>query len=249
MSLRDEIKSYTDSNGYINPYPVAPTAGRSCDNACMFSSEYYIMLEKLKQDNHMDADEWEILIDKSSIMPGLTVRYPGSTDLDAPDNIYGILAASKVLNKPQVAASILAYGVSNFGFFNTSNPGHIKNKDGSWNWPAFQWRQPQQIFAAACASNTYKWWKFWYYPVELVTALIIATSCYNTPNFDTDARRLSWLLVQTVKDSSWLCSLASKIWYKRLYKDYGSAGMAAVAGIYYQPQGPGNNPFSKYWVD
>jgi len=249
MALRDEIKAYTDSNGYINPNPVAPDAGRSSDNSTMFTSEYYIMLEKLLQSNSSDHNQWKALIDKSSIMPGLTVRYPSDTALDAPDNIYAILAASKILNQPGIALSILNYGISNLGFFNTTNPNHIRNTDCSWNWSALQWRQPQQLFAAACASNTYKWWKIWYKPIEIITALVIATSCMNSPTSDADPRRLSWLLIQATKDSSWLCSLASKIWYKRLYKDYGSDGMRAVAAVYYSPKGLGNNPFSKYWVD
>jgi hypothetical protein len=245
MSFRDEIKSYTDINGYINPYPVDTKRGRQCDNATMFSSEAAILLVKRLEDNFNDENEWEILINKSSIQPGLTVRYPKDNTTDAPDNLYGILAASKVLDKPNVALDILNYGKSNFGFYNPSNPNHIKNIDGSINWSNFQWRQPQLLFAMLCSSNTYKWYKFYYWFLDLYTALTIIISCFNTEISDTDSRRLCWLLIQSTQNDSLFCKLASKIWFKRLYKDY-LRGMNDVANVYYKPTG--NNPFGKYWV-
>lgn len=246
MALRDEMKPYLDKNGYANPYPVVPGSGRSCDNATMFSSEYYIMLFKRQEDRIYDDEEWEILINKASIVPGLTVRYPGDATPDAPDNLYAILAASKVLKSPRVAEDFLKYGKSNFGFYNPSNPGHIKNKDGSLDWSTFQWRQIQLIFAALCASNNQSWWKIWQLPLAIYTALVIAFSCVGVDKQETDPRRLSWLLIQAT-ESSFLCRLAAKIWYNRLNKDYPN-GMPDVAAIYYQPPGLSSNPYAKYWA-
>lgn len=245
MSLKTEIGPYLDKNGYVNPYPVDRTQGRQCDNATMYSSEYHIILAKRQEDSYRDADEWLILIDKASIVPGLTVRYPGDTTTDAPDNLYGILAASKVLKQPRVAEDFLAYGYRNFGFYNPSNPEHIKNKDGSIDWSMFQWRQLQLVFAAICASGRHSWWKIWNLPLAIYTALVIGISCIDEPYDNSDPRRLAWLLIQATEDS-FLCRLASKIWYKRLYKIY-PKGMNEVAGVYYQPSGLNANPFSKYW--
>lgn len=248
MSLKSEIKEYTDKNGYVNPNPISKDSGRSCDNSTMFSSEIYIMLTKRQEDSPRDADEWEILIDKSSIKPGLTARYPEDNAPDSPDNLYAILAASKVLNKPKVAQDFLNYGLRNFGFYNPSNPDHILNKDKSINWITFQWRQPQLVFAALCAANKHEWWHFWNLGFALYTFLVILVSCINTPITDTDSRRLAWLLIQATCEDSLLCILASKLWYKRLYKDY-KYGMRNVAAIYYYPQGLDANPFSKYWAE
>jgi hypothetical protein len=168
--------------------------------------------------------------------------------VDAPDNLYAILAASKVLNKPEIALSFYIYGLKNFGFYNTSNPDHVRNKDGSLDWSFFQWRQFQMIFAALCASGIHKWWKIWHLPLALYTALVITVSCIGAQLDDYDARRLSWALIQATKEDSFLCRLASKIWYRRLHKDYPN-GMRDIASGYYNPHGLTENPFAKYWIE
>lgn len=243
MSLRDEIQPYRDKLGYVNPYPVAPDSGRNCDNALLFTSEYYIMLRKRQEDDfEMGRIDWLTLkglwLLSDSVTKGVTQRYPGDNTIDAPDNIYGIIAACKVLKYPQLAKEILNHGIRHFGFFNLT---------GKFSWEAFQWRQPQMLFATACASNSYKWWKVYYYPALLYTASVIATSCIGAAVTDADSRRLCWLLIQAVQEDSWLCRLAAKIWWRRLYKHYGGKenGMREVAKYYYSP----DHPFRKYWID
>lgn len=245
--FENDFSTYLTVDGYSTNEPIAPGTVMGCTNHTMYTSEMYIMKHKLGIDSQLDRDKWEQLIDNCMLVPGLSLRFPKFMDLDSPDNIYGILAASKVLNKPQVAYSMLQYGMSNYGFYNVFNPNHIKNQDGSINWGALQWRQIQEIFAMHCASGNYKIWKFWLWPLEIYAGLVIATSCIGVETSNTDARRLSWLLIQAVKEDSLFCRLMSKIWYKRLYKDYGPTGMKAVAGIYYKPEI--NNPYAKYWID
>jgi disulfide oxidoreductase YuzD len=81
-------------------------------------------------------------------------------------------------------------------------------------------------------------------PLMLYTSIVIATSCVNAPASNTDARRLSWLLIQSVKTKSWFCRLVSKLWYNRLYKVFPN-GMKDVAKEYYRD----NHPFQRYWID
>jgi hypothetical protein len=247
MGFKEDFASYLTIDGYASPEQIEPGTIRSCDNETMYTSEMYIAMQKNGLAVQADLDKWEQLMDKSMIVPGLTVRAPGDTAIDAPDNIYGILAASKILNKPQVAYSILQYGFYNLGFFNTSNPNHIKNSDGSWNWPSMQWRQLQMAFASYTASGMYKFWKFWLWPIMIYTGLAIAVSCVNTNTSDTDSRRLCWLLIQATQEDSWFCRMMAKIWFNRLYKDYGPTGMKAVASIYYNPKPA--NAFSTWWIN
>ena len=238
MSLETEIVPYIDGGGYVAPNLVPVGQMRGGDNGTCFTSEYYILMEKNHPTDDWSkprADGWEKLIRSCMPIPGLTVRFPGDKALDAPDNLYSILAASKILNKPQVADDILLYGITHYGFYNPTD---------KFQWAAFQWRQPQLLFAMLCASNNYKWYKFFQWPLAVHTALTILVSCYNTPKGDTDPRRLSWLLIQTVKNDSWLCKVASYFWYKRLYNVY-TNGMKDVASIYYKD----NHPFTRYWVD
>lgn len=246
MGFKEDFANYFNINGYVSNAPVSPGTSGGCDNSTMYTSEMYIMMHKLGLDLQSDRDKWEQLTNACMLSPGITIRFPGDNSIDAPDNIYGILAASKVLDKPEVAQSILKYGLSNFGFYNTTNPNHIKNADGTWNWPSLQWRQFQEIFAMYTASGNYKWYKFWLWPIMIYTGFVIATSCINTATSDTDSRRLAWLLIQATQEDSWFCRMMAKIWFKRLYSDYGAAGMKAVAAIYYLPQN--NNPYAKYWV-
>lgn len=113
--------------------------------------------------------------------------------------------------------------------------------------PVRLWRQPQLLYASLCARKDP--FRILSYPLAVFTAIIIATSCMFTPVSNTDARRLSWHLIEATKHYSQLCYWASKLWFKRLHKDYGPSGMKAVAGIYYEPKGLNNNPYSKYWKE
>lgn len=246
MGYKEDIKTYRDVNGYVCPAPTDPTKGRQCDNSTMFTSESAIIEQKLSISTEEDKNDWQRLINMSTVVSGLTVRYPKDTSTDAPDNLYAILAASEVLGRPEVAKSILDYGKRNFGFYTTDNPNHIKNAVGKVDWANFQWRQLQMLFAMYTASDTYKWYKFWLWPLNFYTFLCILTANSKPTPGQADPWRLSWLLIQSTMNKSTLCKLASKVWFKRLYVSYPN-GMKGVAAIYYSPKP--NNPFSEYWVD
>ena len=236
--LYDEIKDYIDGNGLVAPGLVEHGTIRASDNGTMFSSEYYIMLKERDELHSLDADTWETLIRSCMKESGLTVRAPKDLAVDAPDNIIAILAASKVLDKPKVAQDILTYGLAHKGFYDPAPTDKI-------NWSAFQFRQLQLVFAMLCASNSYRWYKIWQLPLMLYTTLVILISCLNTPTQDTDSRRLCWSLIHAVAKDSLLCRLASKVWWKRLRKDYGDEGYRVVCNIYYQD----NHPFKRYAVN
>lgn len=242
MSLRFEIKPYVDGLGMVNPYIVPTGMIRGSDNGTMFSSEYIIMLTKRDEELTRDIEDWEILMDKTSIVPGLTARAPGDTSGDAPDNIIARLAAAKVLKSPVTAKDMLNYGYQNFGFFNASNPGHIRNKNGKIDWSFFLWRQPQLYVACLTASNALKWR---HAPFVVVTALIIGFSCLTAPLNDSDSRRLNWLLIQAIGNDSVLCRIGAWFWKRRLFKHY-PKGMLDVYNLYYKESGV--HPFTKYMV-
>lgn len=234
MSLREEIQPYKDSQGLVAPN--IPDNPQGSDNGTLFTSEYYIMLSKRGELRAGDRADWVQLIEKCMFKPGLTLRYPGDISVDAPDNLYGILAAAEVLNIPGIAEDIYIHGLAHCGFYNPTS---------RFTWAAFQWRQPQLLFAMICASGHASRWKLWQWPLSIYTALVIAVSCVGVPKESTDPRRLAWLLIQTVQKHSWICWLTSKLWRVRLWRDY-SNEMCDVAGIYYKPLGA--HPFAKYWI-
>jgi hypothetical protein len=177
------------------------------------------------------------------LQPGLTIRAPQDHSTDSPDNTLAIFNASHNLNKPNIASQVLSYGYSHFGWFNPSNPGSIRKADGTIDWGTFLWRQPQLIVAAAAAANRLS---IFHLPIVMYTAMaILVTGLKNYDLSLTDDRRLCWHLIQATKNKSFLCRMASKVWYWKLYKDYGKdVGMRGVASRYYQA----GHPFIKYWV-
>lgn len=233
--LKDEIVSFTDSFNLVTPGKYVGDYPNGSDNGPMYTSEYFIMLAKRKELSPLDDLLWSAIVDRCMPTPGLLQRAPNKNWQTGPDDMYGVLAAAKALNRPDVAQKILNYGFSNFGCFNTENPGKKTTR-------SFLWRQPQLLAANLAAAKKVA---FYHAPLFALTAIIIATSCYNVETGNGDARRLSWLLIQAVESSSAMCRWAAKIWFKRLYKHYGNDGMRGVAKVYYKD----SHPFIKYWVD
>lgn len=217
--IRDEIKSYIDGNGLITPYPAPPGMVRASDNGVMYTSEYYIILSKLSLLTAQDKETYTTLIHTCTIDDQLH-RAPGDITPDEVDDYYGTLSAHVELGvQPR------------------------------FQLPVRLWRQPQLLLMYLCAEAPQHW--FLIAPIwavlAFISAFVIATSCVNTDRMSTDDRRLSWHLINATARHSFLCRLASKLWYRRLYKTYGLDGMKEVAKIYYQPNGV--HPFSLYWVD
>lgn len=249
--LQDEIIPYVDGYGLVAPHKVTAGTMRSCDNGTMFLGEYYDMLYKSAQSTQLDSDNWEQTISTCMLEPGLVARAPGAHDLDAPDNMLGILSAGKLLNSPAIPRQILWYGLKHFGWFNQENPGSIYGKDGTILWAAFLWRQYQLVAATVSASRLPWILRLLFLPSYFYAALVIAyTGLKNIPNDqDMDSRRLCWHLVQIVAPDSWMCRQASKVWYWKLHKDFPPSQweqcMRGVAAKYYEE----GHPFIRYWID
>ncbi len=241
MSLREEIIPYVDGNGLVAPNVVPEGTMQGSDNGPMFTAEYYIMLNYRQEEApaFRDSAAFVELIQKCCSPPGNLMRAPGSVEQEQVDDFYGVLAACRVLSLYDwlpwnLAQDMLDHGWKNWGSYNSL----FTNK---WTKESFMWRQPQ-LLAAMYAAADRQSWRTW--PLFAYAALVIAISCIGVPVGRTDERRLAWLLIQAVAPVSRMCRLASRLWYRRLYRDYPD-GMRGVAAIYYQ----GDHPFKKYWVD
>jgi hypothetical protein len=242
--IRDDFKPYFDGTGLLAPQPNPGLIGS--DNGPMFLSEYYIMLKRLGELTEQDKKDYHSKI-SYCLNANWTlnrVMYPHKASQEGPDDYLGVLNGCKQLGITDIPRMILFAFIRYFGFLNNVEMGKCSKE-------SFFLRQPQLVAAMVAASFPLYTFphlllRLIFFPFFAWTALVIAISCINAPQSDTDARRLSWHLVQITKDVSLLCNLASKLWLKRLFKDYGSSGMNAVAAIYYQPQGA--NPYSRHWV-
>lgn len=245
MALRDEIPPFTDGNGLVTPGLATPGVLAGSDNGPMYTSEYYVMLQKLGQLQSDDYAKFDNLIQNCINSEGMLCRVPVGQDdgQEQVDDYYGVLNGCMQMGNTVIPRQFLAALIKNLGFMDNVNPGSHKN------WASFMPRQ-MQLMACVIAgsfpgSNPLNLGlRALFCPLFAFSAIILATSCIGVDPGDTDARRLSWHLYQCLKDQSLLCRLAGKIWLKRLYKDYGPTGMQAVAKIYYQ----GNHPFKSYWV-
>lgn len=242
--IRQDFLPYFDGTGLLSPQPNPGLVGS--DNGVMFLSEYVSMLKKHGELTEQDVKEYREKI-FSCINPDGTlnrVRLPYKASQEGPDDYLGVMNGCKQLGITDIPRMFLKSIILHYGFLNNV-------EEGGHSRESFLIRQPQLVgamIASSFPSNNplHVLARLIGSPFLAFAALSIAVSCINAPTSDTDARRLSWHLVQITQDVSFLCKLASQLWYNRLYKDYGDAGMQAVASIYYQPQG--NNPYAKYWV-
>lgn len=235
--LRDAIQDYVEGDGLIAPAPNPTHIFRTCDNGVMFFSEYHILLVKNGESTYGDCFAYANTIRSCFVAdcPGLVARAPGDRGFEAPDDYYGVFAACVVLEHKTLGNQILEWGRSHFGSYNTNEP-------KKWTFDSWLFRQPQLAAAAYCAGSTTI--PLHIRPLLWYTAAVIATSCMGVDPSNADARRLCWLLIQAVTPYSWLCRMASKLWFKRLYKTYGPEGMRAVAARYYSA----GHPFITYFI-
>jgi len=245
MALRDEIVPYVDGNKLVAPNLVAPGTLAGSDNGPMYTSEYYIMLKKLGQLQSQDNADFQARIGQCVNNYGMLCRVPVGQDdgQEQVDDYYGVLNGCVQMQNTVIPRQFLAALINEWGSMDNENPGR-------WQWTAFMPRQLQLVAAVVAAS--FPSWKnplhilarSLFFPLFWFSAIIVATSCWGTDPQNTDARRLSWHLWQSVAPVSPLCWLASRVWLWRLKRAYGADGMKAVAKIYYQA----GHPFAKYWV-
>lgn len=228
MSLTTEIAtSYEDFNGLVSSKKCHESDVNPTGNGVMYTGELMTLL-KLR-DELTDFDKQYFMDTMKKCMPvsGLLIRGPGWNETD-PDDYYGFCAGVVATGETTLAEAVLTYGWLRFGSFNGADP-------TKWTPGTFLWRQPQMLFALYAAAKRRT---AWLWPLEIFTALIIATSCITADPKDQDARRLSWLLIQATKNFSWLCKAASWFWYKRLLRDWGPTGMRQVYSSYYGSEHP-----------
>lgn len=245
MNFKEQIySSYMDADGLVTPDAFDKSWGCYSQNGTMFTSEFHIMLHEMGLSTEEDKDKFEETIRRCMPTPGLLQRGPVCYSQEGPDNILAVTAACAVLDRPQLARDVLAYGLKSYGWFNTENIGSIYNKDTKKIfWKSFLWRQPQLLLTCLIGAKKLN---ILHFPLVMVAALLIFyAGLRNFKKTDSDSRRLTWLLVKAAGPVSILCALASIVWYWKLNKDYEGRGMKAAGVGYYQA----GHPFLEHWVD
>jgi hypothetical protein len=235
MAGETESKQQWDLNLKSRPTPrlrasSPPSKGGASNNGVLYSSEYYYLLLLNGELTEDDRTAYDDLIHTCFKEPGLLMRNPdGNGGQEGPDDYYGLaLGAAKL--SPSLAADVLKYGIKHWGSFNNETP-------GKWTGASFLWRQIQLYscfkWAAGQTPNPL---------FRLYTAIVIALGGFRKPTTDSDARILSWIVIQIASPKSWMCRVAEKIWRRRLLKDYPN-GMKDVVSAYFGSE----HPLAKYW--
>lgn len=238
MGLREEINAnFTDADGLVSPNPCSPDAHNASNNGICYSGEYIALLTLTDQSCGTVGYVSKMIDCELRGYPGLMQRSPNNNrDMESIDDYYGLLCGLYFTGVYPFARDILKYGLKHFGSFNNLNPGHF-------TFQSMLWRQPQLLAMnlwSAYPGN--KLIKLLMFPLTLITAVIIATSCLGLDKTaGADPFRLAWLLVQVAKRESWLCKMASKLWFRRLDNVWG--GMYGVSKQYYKGLPGQDHPF------
>lgn len=240
MGLRDDIKAnFTDADGLVSPNPCDPSTHNASNNGVCYSGEYITLLALTDLPHEGDLLAYAKVMEACKVPSylGLINRSPINTkDSESPDDFYGLFSGLYFSGLNSMSRDFLSYGLKHYGSFNNTNPGHF-------SWATCMYRQPQLLAMnlwSAYPEN--KLIKILIFPLTLITAIIIATACLGlTQTAGADPWRLTWLLVQVAKRESWLCKLASRLWYRRLDSVWG--GMAQVAARYYKGLPGQDHPF------
>lgn len=230
--FRDDIENnFTDSDGLISPHPCKNTDINASNNGLAYLGEYHTLLNLLKQSNFKDSIKFTKIVYSCEAAPGCFNRSPhNKVDYESIDDYLGLCCAIYFNNSSIVGSDILEYGLHNYGSYNNINPGHFQ-------WTTMLWRDPTLLAMMLWASNRKVW-----FPLNLIVALYISIVCMFANQTDgTDIWRLSWLLIQVAKRESWMCRIASKLWYRRLKNVWGS--MEQVARVYYKGLPGQDHPF------
>lgn len=222
-SFTEEMTSYFGEDGLVMPRKASPS-----NNGVLYTAIYMMIAERIGEYENIRipriADAFNPLI----VQPGLIRRSKTCADQEGPDDYVGFLAVAHLYYYVW-AEEFLAYGWSNYGCYNNVDP-------GQFTWSAFLWRQPQLIahakYAAYERPNVF---------LRFAWIMTILLAGFRSPPSNTDARTLSWLLIQVWDGNGFFCKLAVNAWKKRLFRDY-PCGMKDVFRIYFGDE----HPFTTY---
>lgn len=131
--MRASFAPYRDPNGFVQPR-IYPDCAAS-QNALLYTSEYYALLVLHGVANAADKLEFESMVDRCSVLPGLLKRNHGS-DQQGVDDYIGVLLAAMFLNSEKVCRNIYNYGREHHYFYNNVRPGSVLNERGRVNLSA-----------------------------------------------------------------------------------------------------------------
>jgi hypothetical protein len=251
--IYEDFHLFRDKHG-LNQINTAEGKGVTSQNGTLFTMQYLLCLlasdeaseaEKISEVNRVSA-----LFKSLEVGKGLTVRYPRDREFESMDNSSAILTFSAVFDNGRFAKDMRERGrtqkcegyddiagnvAMNKKFYplalilGLGRPRNYFNNNRPSYFCFFGWfgRSPGfmgLIDIASKGSTT------WFRHIALLVGQFLGSS---DPASNTDARTMSYIIWQFLKDKSFIHKMLYKVWTKKLYKVYPD-GMSEVYNIYYK---------------
>ncbi len=219
MSFRSDIESlYTDKEGLVSK-DVNPTEWSS-GNGLLYTSIYYTLLKLRNELIPSDVVEFKRIYTSLQNFPGTFNRNVNRTDLNAHDDLTGLVACSRLIEPNRDAAkAVFWHGIKYQGCFN--------NVDNKRTFRSLQWRHLD--FMSHCFVSAYNVRIF--VPIQLDYIANINLE-------DTTSIILAWLQLESLNNDD--VKLNFQIAIRKKYLD----GMRSVFASYFGP----THPFAMYAI-
>jgi len=220
MTIRDDI--VFDKNGFVTPADITQPES---DNGVLFTSEYYVLLDKLGL--LTPGDRLDFIGKMTGISrDGNITRRERDTGQEGPDDYIGLCTASSILNLP-FSELIYRYGSKNWWIYNTASP-------GKFTFEAWFGRQLGLIgYIKHCAGHRMN-------PLEFIVLNVGLVITAFGKKEDTSDKILGLLMVEQLHTSLLFEPICFFYTYM-INRKYGSVN--ALIKTYFGP----NHAFSKYW--
>lgn len=225
MGAADDFERYTNERGLVSRAP-----GASTGNDLLYSC----LAEIVKAKNWAPLETGKLLgaIRKhAEILPGLYKRPGWEQDQTALDDYIGLIAWSSE-HCPVIAEEVWAYGKrAEFPiqyYYPTTGQKHF-------DIHAWLGRSPSFVAHVDWGAGETP---SWFHRLAWAVAVAFSGSMHSQ-----DEWVLSWCLIQVAGNKSWLERLATRIYYRRLYKNF-PRGLKDVFAIYFKDP---EHPLSKWW--
>jgi len=224
--IRQDFQQLIGDFGLYVPRP----GDSSSDNGALFTTEYYLILQRLNLLSSEDKDRYHALMSQCLTLGGLPLRKPGDNSLDGPDNMIALAVGSKAFSC-DFAERIIKYGKTTFPHYvyNQPNP-------GKFTFSAWLGRQVGLIgFVKMCAGQK----------ANIIERLALYVGFYITsrlPKESTSDKLLAHIMIEQLPNTIG-ARFVKRQWNSYIKKMYG--GVGGLTAIYFSSP---NSPFAKWWV-
>jgi len=232
MALREEIRDYRDADKLVAYYKCDPTKSNASGNGVLYTSLYYLTLQRRGELTDEDCTEFRKIMDRCQTeYAGLYKRGPYHPDQNAMDDYIGLTTASRLIWE-EISKDVLIYGQSTGWVYNNVQP-------AQFTFTSWFGRMPQVIahFHWAAGETPPLW-------MQMYWSLALFYSSFAKKE-DQDAWLMSWLMIQSRygglgKPMGW----AARKWWLKYDENFPGIGAPGLVARCLDP----GHPLGRYFI-